>query len=167
MKTKRLTTLAIMLSISIVLSIVESSLSALILIPIPGVKLGLANVVTLIIMYIYGDRDAFMIVLLRVVLVGLLRGNIFSMTFYLSFSGGMVAYAFMWLFKHLKVFSPVGVSIMGAFGHSVGQIVIAIIILNTKELIFYFPLILVLSVITGVFTGLLAKRSLDIMKKIQ
>ena len=167
MKTKRITTLAIMLSISIVLSIVESTISVAIAIPIPGVKLGLANIVTLIIMYMYGERDAFTIVLLRIVLVGLLRGNIFSITFYLSFSGGMFAYIMMVIFKNLKVFSPVGVSIMGAFGHSVGQIVMAIFLLKTQELIYYFPLILVLSVITGVLTGLLAQRSLNIMKRIQ
>lgn len=162
MRTKRLTLLAIMLAISIVLSIVESMLPV---IPVPGVKLGLANVVTLLIMFIYGEKDAFMILFLRIVLVGLLRGNIFSVTFFLSLSGGTMAYLMMFLFKQFKVFSMVGISIMGAFGHSVGQIVMAIFLIERAELIFYFPYILVLSVITGVITGLLALRSLQIMKK--
>lgn len=162
MRTKRLTTLAIMLAISIVLSIVESMLPV---IPVPGVKLGLANVVTLLIMFLYGEKDAFTILLLRIILVGLLRGNIFSVTFFLSLSGGMVAYGFMVLFKQLKVFSMVGISIMGSFGHSVGQIAMAIFLIERSELIYYFPYILVLSVITGVFTGLIANRAIVIMKQ--
>jgi len=162
MRTKRLTLLAIMLSISIVLSIVESMLPV---IPVPGVKLGLANVVTIIIMYKYGETDALTILILRIILVGLLRGNIFSVTFFLSLSGGMTAYLMMVLFKKLKVFSIIGVSIMGAFGHSVGQIVMAIFLIERTELIYYFPYILLLSVLTGVVTGILATRSLEIIKK--
>jgi heptaprenyl diphosphate synthase len=164
MKTKRLTLLSILLAISIVLAIVESFLPV---IPIPGVKLGLANVVTLIVLFTYGEKDAFMLLIMRILLVSLLRGNIFSVTFFLSFSGGMMAYIFMVIFNKLRVFSIVGVSIMGAFGHSVGQIVMAIIILNTRELIYYFPYILVLSVITGVFTGLLAARANQIMQTVK
>ena len=162
MRTKRLTTLAIMLAISIVLSIVESMLPV---IPVPGVKLGLANVVTLIIMYKYGEKDAFTILFLRIVLVGLLRGNIFSVTFFLSLSGGMTAYLMMFLFKQLKRFSMIGVSIMGSFGHSVGQIVMAIFLIERIELVLYFPYILVLSVITGVVTGILSERALIILNK--
>lgn len=162
MRTKRLTTLSIMLAISIVLSIVESMLPV---IPVPGVKLGLANVVTLLIMFLYGEKDAFTVLLLRIILVGLLRGNIFSVTFFLSLSGGMVAYLFMFLFKQINRFSMVGISIMGAFGHSVGQIIMAIFLIERTELIFYFPYILVLSVATGVVTGLIANRALSIMKQ--
>lgn len=162
MRTKRLTTLAILLAISIVLSIVESMLPV---IPVPGVKLGLANVVTLLILFLYGDKDALTLLVLRIVLVGLLRGNIFSVTFFLSFSGGMAAYVMMWTFKHLNRFSPVGISIMGAFGHSVGQIAMAIFLIERRELLLYFPYILVLSVITGVFTGLITNRALTIMQR--
>lgn len=162
MRTKRLTTLAIMLAISIVLSIVESMLPV---IPGPGVKLGLANVVTLLIMFIYGEKDAFMLLFLRIVLVGLLRGNIFSVTFFLSFSGGMVAYLMMFLFKRMNLFSMVGISIMGSFGHSVGQIAMAIFLIERTELVYYFPYVLILSVATGVITGLIANRSIVIMKQ--
>ena len=162
MRTKRLTLLSILLAISIVVSIIEATA---IVIPIPGVKLGLANVVTLLIMFIYGERDAFMVLILRIVLVGLLIGTIFNVGFYLSLAGGMVAYTMMFLFKRLNRFSLVGISIMGAFGHSVGQIVMAIFIIERVELIYYFPYILVLSVATGVVTGLVATRALVIMKK--
>jgi heptaprenyl diphosphate synthase len=157
-----LTTLAVLLAISIVLSIVESMLPV---IPVPGVKLGLANVVTLLILFLYGDKDAFTLLFLRIVLVGLLRGNIFSVTFFLSLSGGMTAYVMMWSFKHLNRFGTVGISIMGAFGHSVGQIVMAIFLIERRELLLYFPYILVLSVITGIFTGLITNRALSIMQR--
>lgn len=160
MKTKRLTLLAVMLAASIVLSIIESQIPVF----IPGVKIGLANVVTLIIFYIYGDRDALLILVLRIVLVGMLTGKIASPTFFLSLSGGMTAYLMMFIFKHLKVFSIIGVSIMGAFGHSVGQIAMAIFLIERTELIFYLPWILVLSVTTGVITGMVSKKSLVIVK---
>ena len=164
MRTKRLTTLSILLAISIVLSIVESMLPV---IPVPGVKLGLANVVTLVVLYLYSDKDAFVLLLLRIILVGLLRGNIFSVTFYLSFSGGMTAYLMMYIFKHINIFSLVGISIMGSFGHSVGQIIMAIFLIERTELIYYFPYKLVLSVLTGILTGLLSTRVLKIMRKAQ
>lgn len=160
MKTKRLTLLAVMLAASIVLSIVESFIPVF----IPGVKLGLANVVTLIIFYMYGDRDALLILVLRIFLVGILAGTIASPGFFLSLSGGMVAYVMMFIFKHLKVFSIIGVSIMGAFGHSVGQIAMAIFLIERTELIFYLPWILVLSVVTGVLTGMVSQKSLAIVK---
>lgn len=161
MKTKRLTLLAVMLATSIVLSIVESFIPVF----IPGVKIGLANVVTLIIFYIYGDRDALLILVLRIFLVGTLAGTIGSPGFFLSLSGGMTAYLMMFTFKHLKVFSIIGVSIMGAFGHSVGQIAMAIFLIERTELIFYLPWILVLSVATGVITGMVSQRSLAIVKR--
>lgn len=161
MQTKRLTLLSIMLAVSIVLSIIESFIPVF----IPGVKVGLANVVTLIIMYMYSEKDATLILILRILLVGILRGTIFSVTFYLSLSGGLAALLLMILFKRFKVFSLVGVSIMGAFGHSVGQIAMAIFLIERQELIYYLPYIMALSVATGVLTGMIAKRSLAIVEK--
>lgn len=161
MRTKRLTLLSIMLAVSIVLSIIESFIPVF----IPGVKIGLANVVTLIIMYIYGEKDAFLILILRILLVGILRGTIFSVTFYLSLSGGLVAFMLMFLFKRFKVFSMISVSIVGAFGHSVGQIAMAIFLIERTELIYYLPYVMVLSIATGVLTGMIATRSLAIVEK--
>lgn len=164
MNTKRLVTLSIFLSISIVLSIVESFIPA---IPIPGAKLGLANIMTLVILSLYGEKDAFVIVILRILLVGLLRGTLGSPAFFLSLSGGLVAYAFMVVFLKLKVFSMVSVSIMGALGHSLGQIIMAIIILSTPQLIYYLPWLFILSLVTGIFNGLVAIKFIDISKTAQ
>ncbi len=162
MKTKRITTLAIFLTVSIILSIIESMLPV---IPIPGVKLGLANIVTLVVLYRYSGKDALILVMMRIVLVGLLRGNIFSVTFYLSLSGGTIAYLMMYIFKHLNIFSVIGISITGSLGHSIGQIFAAIFFIEQAKIIYYLPYILILSIFTGIFTGILSKRVLDILKK--
>lgn len=163
MSTKRLTRLSMLLAISIVLAIVEAFLPA---IPIPGVKLGLANVITLIILVVYDKKDAFIVLLLRVLLVSLLRGTFLNISFYMSLSGGIVAYTFMLITMYVKKFSLVGVSISGAFGHSIGQIFMAIILLSTPALVYYFPYILLLSITTGVLTGFIAIYGTKIMKSI-
>lgn len=152
MKTKRLVTLAILLSMSIIMSLVEM------LIPttqIPGVKLGLANIVTLIIIYTYGEKQAFSLVLLRIFLVALLIGST-PFTFFMSFSGGMFAFTLMFLTKKTNLFSTVGVSVFGSLGHATGQIFAAVLFLETIELLYYWPFIFLLSIPTGIFTGMVA-----------
>jgi heptaprenyl diphosphate synthase len=163
MQIKRLTTLSILLAISIVLAIVETFLPP---IPVPGVKLGLANVITLVVLVMYGKKDAFTVLMIRIVLVALLRGSLFNVAFYLSLSGGTLAYMLMILSSLYKRFSLVGVSISGAFGHSLGQIIMAIFILNTVSLVYYFPYILLLSIGTGIVTGLIALRAVTILKTV-
>ena len=162
MDTKRLVTLSIFLSISIVLSIVESFIPS---ISVPGAKLGLANIMTLVILNLYGEKDAFLIVILRIFLVALLRGTIGAPAFFLSLSGGFLAYFMMVLFNKLKIFSIVGVSIMGSLGHSLGQVLMAMIILSLPELVYYFPLLFLIAVPTGIFTGFVAKKFIEISKK--
>ena len=106
MNTKRLVTLSLFLSMSIVLSIVESFIPSF---AIPGAKLGLANIMTLVILNLYGEKDAFLIIILRIFLVGLLRGTIGAPAFYLSVSGGVLAYLLMTVNviqkNHISVFS--------------------------------------------------------------
>ncbi len=162
MNTKRLVTLSLFLSMSIVLSIVESFIPSF---AIPGAKLGLANIMTLVILNLYGEKDAFLIIILRIFLVGLLRGTIGAPAFYLSVSGGVLAYLLMILFNRFRVFSVVGVSVMGSLGHSLGQILMAMVILSLPELVYYFPFLFLIAIPTGVFTGLVAKRFTEISKR--
>ena len=161
MNTKRIVTLSIFLSISIVLSIVESFLPV---IPIVGAKLGLANIMTLVILSLYGERDAFVVVILRVILVGLLRGSMLNPGFFLSLGGALSAYLMMVIFMRLKIFSITSVSVMGSLGHSVGQITVAVIILSTKELVYWFPFLFLIAIPTGLFTGSVAKKFIKITK---
>jgi len=162
MNTKRLITLSILLSMAIVLSIVESFIPSF---SIPGAKLGLANIITIVVLNIYSEKDAFLVVILRIVLVGLLRGTIGSPIFMLSLSGGILAFTSMVLFKRLKVFSNISIGVMGSLGHSVGQILAAIVLLSTPQLVYYLPFIFLIAIPTGVFTGVVADRFTIISKR--
>jgi len=167
MSTRKMTTLAILLSMSIVVSIVEGMLVPLLSISIPGAKLGLANVVTLVIMYHYSEKDAFTILILRIILVGLLRGTIFNYPFFLSLNGGLVAFGLMYLFKHLKAFNMVSVSIMGSIGHATGQIVTAIFLFATAGIGFYLPILFLISIPTGLFVGWTSNIAIGYLKQFQ
>ncbi len=153
---KRTCILSMLLAMAIVLNMVET----LIPIFIPGVKLGLANIIILIMLYEFKPTEALIVNLLRIIIVGLIRSTLLSPTFLMSLTGGILSYLLMLLFSRGKIFSPIGVSVLGAVGHTVGQIVIAIILLDTTAVVYYLPLIALLSVFTGVFSGILARAYL-------
>ncbi|MFW6298126.1 MAG: Gx transporter family protein [Bacillota bacterium] len=162
MQTKKLVFLAIMLGVSVVLNIVEriavQGFSGL-----PMIRLGLANIVVLILLYIYGRKDAFSVLFLRILLVGFVTG-LLSPSFLLSFSGGLVAFSLMVLFKRLPGFSIISVSVMGSLGHAVGQIVMAVFILKTSEIVYILPILTAISIPTGIFTGLVARKLINLME---
>lgn len=157
MKLRKTVFLSMMISVSIVLSIVESMISTTLFI-IPGVKLGLANIITLIILYIYGEREAFLVVITRILLVALISPVSTLISFALSISGGLLAIIAMILVKKIKSLSILSTSVIGSLSHMVGQIAMAIIILDTPSLIYYLPYMILLSIPTGVFTGLVGKK---------
>jgi len=161
MKLKKLVFLAIMISVSIVLSIVESMISVTLFI-IPGVKLGLANIITLMILYIYGEKEAFVVSLLRIFIVSLIYSGLFSPASLISFSGGIIAYLVMILVKQIPKLSIVSVSVAGALAHMVGQIGMAMFVLDTPTLIYYLPYMILISIPTGVITGLIGRKMIDI-----
>lgn len=158
-KTKRLCVVSMLLAIAIVLNLLES----LIPVFIPGVKLGLANIIILIMLYEFKPVEAFAVDLLRILLVGLLR-NFLSPTFFMSLSGGVLSFFVMYLFSRIKTFSPVGVSVLGAVSHATGQVIVAILLLSTKAVVYYLPFIAILSIATGALSGYLThsylKRSI-------
>ncbi len=158
MSLKRYIYIASLLTMSIVLSMVEG----LIPIPVPGVKLGLANIIILVMLYDFKTSEAFMVLIIRIFLVGLLRGNIFQVPFFMSLCGGLCSFIIMRIFSLIKFFSIIGVSVIGSIFHCVGQIVIAIILLGTAQVVFYLPLIAILSTVTGVLTGVISKRFLSL-----
>lgn len=163
MNLKKMVYLAIMISSSIVLSIVESMISSFVFF-IPGVKLGLANIITLIILYVYSEKDALIVVILRIFLVALLYSGLFNPTALMSLAGGIFAYLAMILFKKMKSFSIVSVSVAGAFMHMVGQILMAMFVLDTNTLIYYLPYMILISIPTGIFTGLVSKKLIYIFE---
>ncbi len=165
MQTKRITLLAILLSLSIILSVVDSMISTLV-IPLVGVKLGLANVVTLVVMYKFDSKDALILAITRILLVALVRGSSLQ-TLAMSLSGGMLAFLLMYITYKTNLFSLIGVSVSGAVGHSVGQIVMAMIWVAMIEIGVLLPYVLLLSVLTGIFTGIIAKQTIRVLKTVQ
>jgi len=163
MKLRKSIFIAIMISVSIVLSIIESMISTTLFI-IPGVKLGLANIITLIILYIYGEKEAFIVVIIRILLVGLISPVSTLISFSLSISGGLFAIMTMIFVKKIKSLSIMSTSVLGSLMHMVGQIAVAIIILQTPTLIYYLPYMILLSVPTGVFTGLVGKKLISVFE---
>lgn len=153
MSLKRLSVLAMLLSMAIVLSIVESFIPVF----VPGVKLGLANVIILIMLYEFRVSEAFAVEVLRIVLAGLLRGTLLSPAFFMSLSGGILSFAVMLVFSKVRLFSIIGVSVLGSVSHCGGQILAAMWIMSADAVVYYLPFIAVLSVMTGILSGIIAK----------
>ena len=155
MKTHKIALLGVLTAAAIVISIIESFIPS---IGIPGVKLGLANIVILIILYELGVMDAIAVNLLRVLLVASLRGTIFSMGFVMSLTGAVFSLTIMIIFYLLiKRFSIIGVSVIGSIFHVSGQILIAMFYLGTTYIVLYLPVIGISAIITGVFVGIIAQ----------
>jgi heptaprenyl diphosphate synthase len=152
-KTRKIVFLAIMISISVVLSIVESLISVIF---IPGVKLGLANVITLIILMTFSDKDAFTVVIARLLIVALTYSGLFSNSFWISLSGGLFAITSMILIKKFN-FSIYGISVLGSTMHMVGQ-VLAAMTLADPALAVILPYLVMLAVPTGLLTAFLSSK---------
>lgn len=161
---KKFVRLALFLALAIVLNIVESFIPFFNGI-VPGLKIGLANVIVLFVLYFYSIKEAAFVSILRVLVVGLLRTGLFSVTFIFSLAGAISALIFMYLAKRFCKFTIVGVSVVGSVMHSIAQLVAAALIFRTANLTFYIPIILLIAVPTGVLVGLLADKVLDMMNK--
>ena len=154
MKTQKIALLGVLTAGAIIIGIIESFIPS---VGIPGVKLGLANIIILVILFELGVLDAIVVNLSRVVLVALLRGNIFTMGFLMSLTGAVLSLGIMILFYLVvKKFSIIGVSVIGSIFHVTGQILIAMLFLGTVYVVYYLPFIAISAIITGVFVGIVA-----------
>ena len=154
---KKFTRLSMLLALSVALNVIEASLP-LFNGYIPGLKLGLANIVTLFIIYKFSLKDAFYVGILRVFLVGILRTGLFSTTFFFSLSGVILSIICMFLAKNFLKLSIVGVSIVGSIAHSTGQVLTSILLLQMSSMIYYLPWLLLFSIPTGILVGLICKQ---------
>ncbi len=118
----------------------------------PGIKLGLANLVTVVILYRGTWEDAALVSALRILLGGFLFGNLFSILY--SFAGAIVSFLVMLLLKKAKGFSIVGVSVAGGVFHNLGQIVAAVFLMENGSVMYYFPVLMVAGIITGTLIGI-------------
>lgn len=165
MDVRKTVRLAMLLSLSIVLSIIESTVPLVSGI-IPGIKLGLVNVVIILVIYIYGFKEALFLSLMRVLLVSAIRTGLFNIVFFFSLNGALYSLIFMALGKRFSSLSIVGVSILGSIAHAIGQVIIAIIFLNNINIIYYLPALLTLSIPTGIIIGMMAKEVLKLYQPI-
>lgn len=158
MKTRKLTLMALLTAIALTIFMIEAQLPPLV--PIPGVKLGLANIVTVFAVFALGPKAACMILFARIFLGAVFAGN-FSTIFY-SAAGGLVSILITIGLRNVLTVKQLWVAgALAAIGHSLGQMAMAIFISQTVGLIVYLPMMIVCSVITGVFTGLCAQFLLN------
>lgn len=151
-KTRRIALCGVLLALALALSYIERFIPLQMIVPLPGVKLGLANIVTLLALYLLGVREAFSILIPRCLLGAFFGGGISGLLF--SLCGGVLAMAIMALLQKVHIFSVYGVSIMGAAAHNVGQIAIAMLLMNSVYIGAYLPYLLIMALFTGSATGI-------------
>ncbi|MBQ8719626.1 MAG: Gx transporter family protein [Clostridia bacterium] len=149
MNTKKIVVLSLFVSAAMILSYIESLLPAFL--PLPGVKIGLANIVTLAVMFSFGVPEALLVSLLRVALTSLLFGSPVSL-FY-SLLGSLLSIAVMAALSKVPCFSIIGVSIGGGVFHNLGQIIAASVVIGGTEVFVYLPLLAVSGVAAGAAVG--------------
>lgn len=149
--TKKIAYLGLLIALAFVFSYVEFLIP--VNIGVPGAKLGLANLVIIVALYTLSERDAFLLSMLRIVLVGFTFGNMASMIY--SLAGGILSFTVMVLAKKMKKLSVTGVSVLGGVFHNVGQIIAAILVVETASLMYYLPVLILAGTLSGVAIGLL------------
>jgi heptaprenyl diphosphate synthase len=151
---KRLALLGLLASLALIFSYVE------VLLPfhlgIVGVKLGLANLVVVLTLYLWSDGPALMVNLVRILLAGLLFGSGVSLAY--SLGGGLASFGVMALAKRRGGLGVLGVSVLGGVFHNMGQLSMAMLLLRTPKLLYYLPVLLLAGLITGLLIGIAARR---------
>lgn len=153
---KKTALFGVFLAAALLLGYVESIIP--IQVPIQGVKLGLANVAVLFMLYLFGPKEAVCISVLRIFLSGFLFSNMAAILY--SLAGGLLSLLVMELFRKLPGFSVIGVSIVGGVAHNAGQLITAMLVLDSVNLVYYFPILLISGVITGMLIGIVVKQLL-------
>lgn len=152
MNTRKLTVLSLSVALAMVFSFIETLIPPIV--AVPGVKLGLANVVSVFLLYFVGRREAFTVAVIRVCLSSLLFGSAISLVY--SLSGALLSLSAMMLLMKLPIFSPLSVSIVGGVLHNAAQIICACIIMENAAIASYLPVLIISGTLAGVFVGLLA-----------
>ena len=158
---RRLTVMALLTAVALIIFTVEAQLPPLA--PVPGVKLGLANIITVYAMFRLGPRDTLCILLCRIFMGSLFSGQM--MTLFYSLSGGLLCYLVMLAMRRLVTEQQIWLcSVAGAVAHNVGQVLMAMFISGTPAMIVYLPVLLISGVLAGLFTGFCAQFLLARLK---
>lgn len=161
MKTKKVAFLGLSIALAMILSFVESQIPALV--AIPGIKVGLPNLVIVFLLYKMSAKDAIIVSIIRTLLVSILFGNIQMLTF--SVAGAALSLASMILLKKTNWFSTITVSIVGGIFHNIGQIAAAILWTQTAGIVTYLPVLLISGTIAGAVIGLISGMLVERLKK--
>lgn len=159
--TKRIAYSAMLVALAMIFSYVE------ILIPfsfgIPGIKLGLANLVVVVGLWLLPPPQVLGILIARIVLVAFMFGNMSSLIY--SLAGGIVSFGVMILLKKCKSFSQIGISMAGGVSHNVGQLIVAAVVVENMHVFYYAPVLLIAGLITGMLIGIVGQRVCGYLKK--
>lgn len=162
-KTKKLTVCALLTALALALSYTERFIPLQLVIPLPGIKLGLANIVTLVALMLLDTGSTYTIVLVRCFLGSLFGGGVTGFLF--STTGGLFAVSAMWLSRKTGRFSVYGISIFGAAAHSIGQILAAMGLMQSVYVAAYLPYLLLAGIATGLATGAACAGTLKILPR--
>lgn len=161
--TKRLTRMGLLTALALIIFTIEAQIPSPV--AIPGVKLGLANIITVYAMFCLGPRDTLLILLVRIFLGSLFTGQMMALAY--SLCGGLLCYLVMLVMRRIVTENQIWVcSVIGAIAHNIGQIIAAIAVTSTPGLAMYLPVLLVSGIIAGLFTGFAAQFTIHRMKKI-
>ncbi len=163
MKTKRVAFLGMCIALSMILSFVESQIPPLM--AVPGVKVGLPNIVMVFMLYKIGAKETAIVSILRVILVGILFGTPLSMIY--SLVGAALSLIGMILLKKTNLFAPITVSVAGGILHNIGQIATACLVMETAQIAYYLPVLLISGTIAGILIGLTAAMILKRLDKMK
>ncbi len=151
---KRLTRMALLAALALIIFTLEAQLPPPV--PIPGVKLGLANIITVYALFRLGPRDSLLILLTRILLGNLFAGSVTALFF--SLGGGLLCWVCMVLLRPLLTGGQLWVaSVLGAMAHNLGQMLVTVAVYRTAQLFIYLPVLLLSGLVTGLFTGLCAQ----------
>ena len=150
-KAKQISLCAVLIALALALSYTERFVPLQLIVPLPGIKLGLANIVTLVALYLFKTKYAFMILIPRCVLGAMFGGGLTGFVF--SLCGGILAMLTMSQVKKIPLFSIYGVSVLGAAAHNIGQILASMVLMRSVYVGGYLPYLLIVAVFTGLLTG--------------
>ena len=161
---KRIAFMAVLTAAALIIFIIEAQIPPLV--PVPGVKLGLANTVTLAAVYLLSRKEAGLVLLMRIILGAVFAGS--PSTFLFSAFGGLLAWLVMCLLKDRIAESRIWiVSVFSAVAHNLGQMLICVIVVKTPEILVYLPVLIASGIVTGAFTGLAAMYLIRAIRKIK
>ena len=162
MRSQKVAFLGIFTALAMILSYIETFIPSFV--AIPGIKLGLANIAVIVILYKIGWKEAFAVSIIRVILSSLLFTTVLSMLY--SLAGAILSLFAMILLKKIKL-STITISVIGGVCHNIGQIAVAIFMTETAELVYYLPVLLITGTISGILIGLVGAITVKKMEKLE